>query len=166
METPLEYKARILGLMQGKDPVAVQRETHKQLAALVAGEPENKLRARPAADRWSVAEVLAHLSEAEITASWRYRQMIEHSGCSLPGYGQELWASLGDYASRDPRESLELFRLLRETNLRMFAKMTPEEWQRHGVHLERGPMTVYDLAIQIAGHDINHTAQVRAILEK
>ena len=165
METPLQYKARIQGLVAGKDPVAVQRESVSQLAALIDGVSAEKLGNRPAPDRWSVAEILAHLSEAEITASWRYRQMLEHDGCALPPYGQELWARLGGYAARAPEDSLQLFRLLRQTNLQMFDKLTPEEWQRHGVHTERGEMTVRDLAVQIAGHDINHIAQIQAILK-
>jgi DinB family protein len=165
LETPLQYKARILGLMEGKDPVAVQRTTYPELARLVAGVSPEKLRQRPEPDRWSAAEVLAHLAEAEVVSTWRYRQMLEHDGCTLMGYGQELWASLGQYSERDPRESLEQIRLLRETNLRMFDRLTDEQWQRKGVHAERGPMTVRDLAVQIAGHDINHVAQVRRILQ-
>ena len=46
----------------------------------------------------------------------------------------------------------------------MFAQLTPEEWQRNGIHAERGPMTVRDLALQIAGHDLNHLEQIRKIL--
>jgi DinB family protein len=166
METPMQYRARIVGLMEGKDPVAVQRGTAQHLTELIDGVPAEKLRQRPAPDKWSVAEVLAHLAEGEITSSWRYRQILEHNGCSLPGYDQELWARLGGYASRAPKDSLQQFRLLREANLQMFDKLTPEEWQRRGVHLERGEMTVRDLAVQIAGHDINHVAQVRKILNK
>ena len=164
-ETPLQYKARIQGLVTGKDPVAVQRATASKLAELISDVPPEKLGKRPTPDRWSVVEILAHLSEAEITASWRYRQMLEHDGCPLPAYGQELWAKLGGYAERDPEESLDLFRLLRQSNLQMFDQLTPEEWQRHGIHAERGEMTVRDLALQIAGHDINHIAQIEAILQ-
>jgi len=166
METPMQYKARILALMEGKDPIAVQRETAQQLEQLINGVPAEKLRDRPAPERWSVAEILAHLAEAEITSTWRYRQMIEHDGCSLPGFGQELWAKLGGYSSRNPQDSLQQFRLLRQTNLRMFDTLTPEEWQRHGIHTERGPMSVTDLTVQIAGHDINHVAQIKTILQK
>ena len=166
METQVQYKARILGLMEGKDPVAVQRETALHLAQLIDGVPTEQLRERPSPDKWSVAEVLAHLSEAEITSSWRYRQIIEHDGCSLPGYDQELWARLGGYAIRKPETSMQLFRLLREENLQMFDKLTPAEWQRRGIHTERGEMTVRDLAVQIAGHDLNHVAQIRKILSR
>jgi hypothetical protein len=48
----------------------------------------------------------------------------------------------------------------------MFGRLTPEEWQRHGIHTERGEMSVRDLAAQIAGHDLNHLEQIRKILEK
>jgi DinB superfamily len=162
----MQYKARILGLMEGKDPVAVQRGTAQQLADLVDGIPAEKLRERPASGKWSVASILAHLAEAEVSSTWRYRQMIERDGTPLPGFDQDLWETLGEYSSRDPQGSLQLFRLLRQANLQMFDKLTPDEWQRHGIHAERGPMSVRDLAVQIAGHDINHVAQIRTILGK
>lgn len=165
METHQQYKSRIQGLVTGKDPVAVQRQTPSQLAVLISGVPADRLNTRPAPIAWSVTEILAHMSEAEITASWRYRQMLEHDGCPLAPYGQDLWAELGGYAERDPAESLQLFRLLRQSNLQMFDKLTPEQWLRHGMHAERGEMTVKELALQIAGHDINHVAQIEAILK-
>lgn len=166
METVEEYKARIRSYVEGKDPIGVQRKTPDELAGLTAGVSAEKLRARLAADKWSVVELLAHFAEAEMGAFWRYRQMIEHNGSALLSYDQELWSRLGDYPSQDPRESLQLFTLLRHANLRMFERLTPEDWQRHGVHTERGPMTVRELATQIAGHDVNHLIQLKAILGK
>ncbi|HEY4900713.1 MAG TPA: DinB family protein [Terriglobales bacterium] len=163
MESPEQYKARILALVESKDAVTVQRETADQLAKLIAGIPAEKLRQRPASDKWSIAEILAHLSEAEIGSSWRYRQMIEHDGAPLSSYDQDLWESLGDYSSRSAEESLQLFRLLREANLRLFDRLSPEQWQHFGVHAERGRMSVADLARQVAGHDINHLEQIRKV---
>ncbi len=158
------YKARIASFIEGKDPIAVQRETPHVLAELVAGVPEAKLEERPAPDKWSVAELLAHFADAEIVSTWRYRQMIEHNGAPLTAYDQELWHNLGQYESRNPQESLHLFTLLRVANLRMFDKLSDEEWQRTGVHAERGPTTVKDLVRQIAGHDLNHREQIKKIV--
>jgi hypothetical protein len=166
MATAAEYKARILSYVEGKDPVAVQRETPDALAQLIRDIPDGTLRMRTAPDKWSVAELLAHFAEAEIGASWRYRQMIEHNGAALPSYDQDLWYKLGDYGSRDPQKSLQLFTLLRQENLTMFSRLSEEQWQHYGVHAERGNMTVRDLAQQIAGHDVNHLMQVRGILGK
>lgn len=166
MATPAieAYKARIASFIQGKDPLAVQRETVNVLQQLIAGVPESKLSQRPAPDKWSVSELLAHFADAEVVSTWRYRQMLENSGCPLTSYDQELWHRLGDYPARKPQESLQSFRLLREANLRMFAKLTEEEWQRQGVHAERGPTTVADLVKQLAGHDLNHLEQIKKIL--
>ena len=166
MESPQQYKARILGLMDGKDAIAVQRETAAKLAKLVDGATHEQLAKRPAPDKWSVSEILAHLAEAEVSCFGRYRQMIEHDGSAIIPFDQDLWYKLGDYASRDPQESLQLFRLMRAANLRVFDHLTPEQWQLGGVHQERGPMTIADLARQIAGHDINHVAQVEKLLGK
>ena len=164
MSSPDEYKARILSYVWGKDPIAVQRQTPELLAQLIEGMPETKLQKRPEPNKWSVAELLAHLADAEIGSSWRYRQMIEHNGCPLSPYDQQLWNTLGRNASRRPADSLQLFRLLREANLHMFEQLTEEQWGRHGIHAERGEMSVRDLMQQIAGHDLNHMEQIRSIL--
>jgi len=165
MESQEQYKARILALVEGKDSRTVQRETVNDLARLIAGLPQERLNQRPAPDKWSVAEILAHLSETEIVSSWRYRQMIEHDGSALPSYDQDLWEALGEYSSRDAEKSLQTFRSLREANLRMFDRLSPEQWQCHGIHAERGRMTVADLVRQVAGHDVNHVEQIRKAIE-
>jgi uncharacterized damage-inducible protein DinB len=142
----------------------MQREAPGILADLIEALPAEKLKQSPVPGKWSIGQILAHLAEAELVSSWRYRQMIEHSGAPLSAFDQAEWARLGAYDSRDPKESLALFRLLREANLRMFTNLTPEEWQRFGMHAERGRMTIKDLASQVAGHDMSHMDQVRQIL--
>jgi uncharacterized damage-inducible protein DinB len=163
-ETIAQYTARIAGYIQGKDPMAVLSQSAETLAHLIKDVPEEALIRERGPGKWSVREILAHLAEAEVVSVWRYRQMIEKSGTPLASFDQDEWARLGDYAATDPRESLELFRMLREKNLLMFARLTREEWLRYGVHSERGKMTVEDLAQQLAGHDLNHIEQVREIV--
>lgn len=162
-DTP-EYLARIRAHAGGKDPVAIQAQSPALLAELVGNIPAEKLAARPAPDQWSIAEILAHLAEDEIATAWRYRQMVEHSGIALAGFDQDLWASLGNYAARDPNDSLALYRLLREANLRFLRALTPDQWECFGVHAERGRITVRELATHMAGHDANHIAQIQKIL--
>lgn len=163
-ETAEQYKARFAGYVAGKDPVVMQREAPRTLASLIERATEAELKRSPAPGKWSVTEILSHLAEDELTSTWRYRQMIEHDGVELPGFDQDLWAKLGDYAAWQAKDALTMFRLLREANLRMFAQLTPEQWQRHGVHSERGKLTVRDLCRHMAAHDINHIEQVRRIL--
>lgn len=163
-ETPEQYRKRLAGYVQGEDPLRIQRETPAKLARLIEGFSNAQLGRRPAPDKWSSVEILAHLAEDEFASSWRYRQMIEHDGVTLCGFDQELWARLGNYATWNAREALELFRLLREANLRMLHTLLPEQWERSGSHVERGTMTVRDLARHMAAHDVNHTKQIESLL--
>jgi hypothetical protein len=48
----------------------------------------------------------------------------------------------------------------------MLARLTPDEWQRYGMHAERGRITVQALARHMAGHDANHINQVRRLLSE
>ncbi len=166
MATPTTYGGKLEAYTEGKDPLAMQADAPGILAKLIEGVPEPALRRRPLPDKWSVGEIIAHLAEDELTSSWRYRQMIESSGCALSAFSQDEWARLGDYASWLPADAMQMFRLLREANLRMLSRLTDEEWNRFGVHAERGRISVRDLAGHMAGHDMNHLEQVRAILGK
>jgi len=162
-DTP-DYLARIREQAQGKDPLAAQAQSPALLAELVNDIPVDRLTTRPAPGKWSVAEILAHLAEDEIATAWRYRQMVEHSGIPLPGFDQDLWANLGNYAARNPHDSLALYRLLREANLQFLRSLTTEQWEHFGIHAERGRITVRELAAHMVGHDANHIAQIKAIL--
>jgi DinB superfamily len=146
--------------------LARQREAPAALARLINGVPESTLRRPPAPGKWSVVAVLAHLAEDELSSSWRYRQMLEQPGIALASFDQEEWARRGDYESWDPHEALEMFRLLREANLRLLAGLTAEEWQSWSMHAERGRITVADLALHMPEHDANHIEQIRRSLHE
>jgi hypothetical protein len=147
-----------------RDPLQLQRQAPDILAQLIHHVSGERLKTRPRSDKWSVGEILAHLAEDEVPIAWRYRQMVEHSGIELSGFDQDFWAQAGGYNSRDPQESLALFRLLRNANLQFLEALTTDQWKSFGIHAERGRITVRDLAIHMAGHDMNHIEQVRRIL--
>jgi len=163
-ETPQQYTERILGYVEGREPLDVQRATAKTLARLVAGVPDATLRARPSPGRWSVGEILAHLADAEIVGAYRLRVILGSPGAPVAAYDQDSWAASGRYDARDPRTSLELFRVVREANLALLESLTPSEWQQYGVHSERGRESIEHLVRMFAGHDVNHTRQIERIL--
>jgi hypothetical protein len=72
-ETPQQYTQRILGHVEGKDPLEVQAATPGKLERVIKDVPTTKLRERPAAGKWSVSEIVAHFDDAE-----RGQETIEH----------------------------------------------------------------------------------------
>jgi hypothetical protein len=163
-ETVQEYIERILGNVEGQQPLKVQATTAKKLERLIKGVPMSKLRKRPGPEKWSVSEILAHLADAEIVGSFRMRMILGAPGTPIAAFDQDSWVTSGHYEKRNVRKSLEQFRALRETNLALLKTLTPEQWKHHGVHSERGVETIEHIVRMFAGHDINHTKQVERIL--
>jgi len=164
-ETPQEYIKRMLGHVEGQDPLKLQAAAPKRLEKLIKGQPASKLRKRPAPDKWSVQEILAHLADTEIVGGWRIRLILGAPGTPVVAFDQDSWVTAGHYDKRDPRKSVEQFRVLREANLALLKSLTPEQWKHTGMHSERGPETVEHVVRMFAGHDLNHIAQVERILK-
>lgn len=162
-ETGQQYTKRILSHIDGKDPLKVQKSTAKKLDKLTRRLSKKEIRRRPAPGKWSVAEILAHLADAEVVGSWRIRQILGADGTPIQAYDQNVWAETFRYEDRDPRESLRLFRVLRENNLLLLKSVPRKLWENHGMHAERGKETIAQIVRMFAGHDLNHLQQIEKI---
>ncbi len=165
-ETVQEYIQRIQGKLAGQRPLKVLAATSKKLARLIQGKSPARLRKRPAPDKWSAAEIIAHLADVEIVQSWRVRSILGAPGLPIQAFDQDSWVVAGHYDKRDPRKSFEQFRVLRETNLALLKTLTSDQWTHSGMHSERGEESVERITSMLAGHDINHLEQVEKILER
>ena len=163
-ETAQQYIERITANVQGEEPLEVQAATAQRLEQVIDGSPASALRTRPSADAWSAGDILAHLADAEIVIGFRMRLILGAPGTPIAAYDQDSWVSSGHYDQRDPRKSLEQFRVIRAANLALLASLTPEQWQQYGIHSERGQETIEQLVRMTAGHDVNHVRQIERLL--
>jgi hypothetical protein len=163
-ETAQQYIQRMLGNIVGQDGIKVQSSTAKKLDRLTKNVPSAKLHKRPAPDKWSVTEILAHLADAEIVLAWRLRSILGSPGTSIQAFDQDAWVAAGRYGQRDPRKCLEQFRVVREANLALLKSLSPDQWKHFGMHAERGQETIEHITRMMAGHDINHLRQIEGIL--
>ncbi|HXY13450.1 MAG TPA: DinB family protein [Terriglobales bacterium] len=162
-ETPQQYTQRIISNLNGREPLRVQQETPRRLQKAIQSLSKPQLTRRPEPSKWSIAEILAHLADGELVASWRMRLVIGSNGVPIQAFDQDVWAETFVYSKRDPKVSLETFRVLRENNLRMLKALPKELWENYGMHSERGKETIAHMVRMFAGHDLNHVAQVEAI---
>ena len=122
------------------------------------------MRKRPAVDKWSVSEIVAHLGDAEIVIGFRMRLILGAPGTPIAAYDQDSWVTSGHYEQRDPRKSVEQFSVVREANLALLKSLTPEQWKLYGMHSERGQETIGRIVRLTAGHDVNHLQQIETCL--
>ncbi len=163
-ETFQQYSARLLSLSAGKDPFAVLSTTADRIRTLIAGRSAAQLHAPPAPGRWSVAQIVAHLADAEIVGAYRFRMILAAPGTPLQAFDQDDWARALKYDAMDPQAALALFAALREAQLRLLRGLNDEELERFGIHAERGKESVRHLLSLYAGHDLNHLAQIERLV--
>ncbi len=165
-ETPQQYTKRILGYMQGRQPLRVQRATPKRIERLVRSLTRRQMHKRPAPGKWSIAEILAHLADTELVGGYRLRTILGSNGTPIQAFDQDIWARNANYAAQDPHKSLRTFRVLREANLGLLKSLPKRKWSCYGIHAERGKETIARVAQMFAGHDINHLQQIEHIAQR
>lgn len=164
-ETFAEYRVRVLGYLGTRDPIRVQRATPGALERRIRELPRAVATRRPAPGKWSIAEIVAHLADAELAMGWRLRSMLATPGVALAWWDQDQWASRLGYAARPVGESAAFFRALRMANLHLLVGVPRRWWDAcTGVHEVRGRQTVAEFVALEAAHDLNHLRQIDGIL--
>ncbi len=165
IDEPKAYQDLLVGLVGTDDPAEVQAATPGLIRELLA-ETGADLRTRPEPTEWSVLECVAHITDAELIASGRYRWILAHDEPELLGYDQDLWVNHLHQPAEDPDVLLAWWEPLRRANLDLWARTPTAERPRIGLHRERGPES-YELTFTlIAGHDRFHLAQARRALDQ
>ena len=115
----------------------------------------------PAPGKWSPAEIVCHLADCEIAFGFRLRQTLAEDHHVLQPFDQEKWAA--SYKGIPAKDALAAFGSLRQWNLQLIAKALPKFGTKPVTHPERGRMTFQTIVETMAGHDLNHLAQLKRI---
>lgn len=118
----------------------------------------------PAPAKWSARQILCHLADCEIVFAFRLRQALAEDRPVVQPFDQDRWATR--YKALDISSAMTVFTAVRAWNQQLIQSLSPVDLARKLTHPERGEMTVQVVVETIAGHDLNHLAQVRAIADK
>ena len=165
VSAPKAYQDLLISLVGDDDPAEVQAGTPRLIRELLA-DAGAEVDRRPEEGEWSVSECIAHVLDAELVVSGRYRWILAHDQPELLGYDQDLWVDRLHHPVEDAADMLATFEALRRANLALWARTPAAERDRFGIHRERGPES-YALTFTLAaGHDRFHLDQARRALEQ
>lgn len=157
------YQDHLVGLVGTDDPAESQASAPRLVRELVA-DAGSDLDRRPEEGEWSVLECIAHMLDAEMVVSGRYRWILAHDQPEIIGYDQDLWMNRLHQPVESFDELISQFEALRAANLRLWARTPTADRDRIGQHRERGPES-YGLTFTLtAGHDRFHLDQARRAL--
>ena len=150
--------ARQLGT---RDPLKVVATTARHLEQLSVALGPARIEESPAPGKWSPLEILCHLADCEIAFGFRLRQALAVDHYIIQPFDQELWAR--SYSGYDAQAAMMTFSCVRQWNLMLLRSVPAEALSKQILHPERGELTFRELIETIAGHDLNHLAQLEAI---
>ena len=159
------YRKRVLEYLGDRSPVHVLQKTPSRVEKMLKEVPRGGMKRRPNKNSWSIAEVVAHMADAELAFGWRIRNILASSGCELAWFDEHAWGENLGYREADPKLMLVLFRKLRESNLALLRAAGSRKMRiKFGIHQKRGKQTVYDFVRMEAAHDLAHIRQIRILL--
>lgn len=150
-----------VSLIPGDDILGALESQRLQTAHLLAARSEREGNFRYAPGKWSVKEVIGHLSDSERIFAYRALRIARADSTPLSGFEQDDYVRSGGFGERTLADLTEEFAAVRAANLAMFRTLKDEAWIRRG-SANKNEVTVRALAYIIAGHELHH----RRILEE
>jgi hypothetical protein len=143
------------------------RKTHVLLETLLSGVDQSTATSlRDGADGWNCVEIVCHLRDFELVWQERARLIIGQENPPLPVFDHEGMAIEKNYAAQQLDAVWAERTDLRRASLAMMESWSDEQWRRTGDHPEAGQITLLEMGMQMAFHDIDHAEQIARVLGK
>lgn len=137
--------------------ISLLEKTPKILETLLGEVSEDTLAWKPAVDRWSIAEVLAHLLEIERVYSQRAERFLGEDSPVLENF-DPAGAPASDGKRGD--DYLVAFVDARSGTVALLSMMPPTAGERTARHPELGSITFSQMVHNWASHDLGHLRQI------
>jgi len=151
----LEYYNKYIGLVQGDDALPALRKQIEETVRLLAPLDESKALHRYGPGKWSVKEVVGHLSDAERVFAYRALRVSRGDATPLAGFDENQYVPAGRFDSRPLADIVHEFETVRAASLALFGGLDDEALLRRGT-ANGSTISVRAVAWILAGHELHH----------
>ena len=156
-----EFYANYISKVPGTDILDVLENEREGMLQLFRGRSEKDGDFRYAPGKWTVKEVLGHITDAERIFTYRALRIARGDKTPLPGFEQDDYIRDGAFGERKLAELTDEFEVVRRASIALFRSFPEAAWDRRGVASQK-EVTVRALGFITPGHQIHH----RMILEE
>lgn len=149
------YYDRYISLAGKADIVTALEHQWRETVDLLAGLTDVKANYRYSSEKWSVKEMVGHISDTERIMSYRALRIARNDQTPIEGFEQDNYVRAANFGECRLPELLEEFTCVRHATVLLFRHLTAEAWLRKGT-ASQNPVSVRALAYIIAGHEIYH----------
>lgn len=151
------YYERYIGLVPAEPIVGLLESQGRDTVAFLRTIPEAKGNDRYAPGKWSINEVVGHLTDAERVFSYRALRFARNDASALAGFEQDDYVRDGGFESRTLRHLTDEFEAVRRATVLLFESIDEKASLRKGT-ASGNPVSVRAIAHIIAGHERHHAA--------
>jgi len=147
-----------------KKQLEAAEKSPREIAAAVSGLSEKVLRFKPAPDKWSILEILAHLVDIETLYAYRMRQILADRDPVIAPIDQDDWARNLGYMEESPAELIALYGLNRHHNASLLRRLKPSDLDKTAFHPEsKEKVTLASYVEKMGRHGANHLQQIEQL---
>lgn len=127
--------------------------------------PETELNKTYGEGKWSVRQILHHLTDTEYLFIGRLKKIIAEPKQVIWAFNQDDWNMAFDYLNEPLTGKKELFSICREMNYALIEKYYDRFYQKEFVHNETGLRTLQLEFAKVALHNQSHNEQIKKALQ-
>jgi DinB family protein len=149
------YYSKYIDRIASEDVVGVLEAQHGETTALLRDISEGRSLHRYAPDKWSIRELVSHVSDTERVFLSRAFWFARGFDSPLPDFDQTVCSRAARADEVPWARHVEEFGAIRAGTVAFFKNLPAEAWARAGV-ASGNPFTVRALAYIVAGHVAHH----------
>lgn len=154
------YFARYIDQVPDGDVVTFLESQGNATQKLLSAIGEEKAGYRYAPDKWSIKQVIGHITDAERVFAYRLMAIARGEKQPLPGFDQDEYMETANFDARSLAELSEGQASTRAATLALIRSLDDEAWTRRGVASDN-PISARALAWIAAGHERHHLNVLR-----
>ncbi len=139
------------------------------LPVAIRGLSATELNAHPVPNTWSIRQIVMHLMDSDLIASYRMKRIIAENNPTLIGYDESAFAAKLFYEQLDAGIAADVFYKNRLLTSTILYHLPAETFSRTGTHNQRGRVTLEEMVkmyVQHLDHHMRFLKHKRQLLGK
>jgi len=123
---------------------------------------KEKLDFRYAKNKWSVAEVILHMTDAERVFSYRALRFARNDTTELPGFDENAWVKNTETSRLSINDLIGQFKTTRNQTIAMYKGFDKADLIKSG-RASNSPFSVRAIGYMIIGHNRHHIEKIKTL---
>ncbi len=160
---PSDYSpgmAAYVGNVPEDDVLAALEKQREETTKLLSGLDEEKAGFRYEPGKWSIREVVGHMTDCERVFAYRAMAIARGEQQSLPGFDEKVYEGNAGHDAVPLQQLVNSYLVVRAATILLFNQMPQDAWDRRGTANGK-PATPRALAYATVGHERHHVKILR-----